>query len=71
MTEGYSHIMQDTPAAVWIPGAQTLSTGPILLARLDGNLGDLKANEKVRCTQDAHQEALGTVQCMCVCVCAH
>lgn len=49
-TEGYSHIMQDTPAAVWIPGAQTLATGPVLLTRLDGNLGNLQAQEKVRVT---------------------
>ena len=48
VTEGYSHVVQDTPAAVWIPGAQTLSTCPVLLTGLDGNLGDLKADEKVR-----------------------
>lgn len=50
VTEGYSHVMQDTPAAVWIPGAQTLSTCPVLLTWLDGNLGNLKAHEKVRVT---------------------
>lgn len=58
--------MQHTPAAVWIPGAQTLSTGPVLLTWLDGNLGDLKTHERVRVTaqheklkQDAQKQPLG------------
>ncbi len=48
MIEGYSHIMQDTPAAVWVPRAQTLSTGPVLLTWLNGNLGNLKAHKRVK-----------------------
>ena len=46
---GYSHVVQDTPATVGVPGAQALSTRPVLLTRLDGHLGDLETQgvEKV------------------------
>lgn len=47
----YSHIVQDTPATMWIPRTQTLSTGPILLTWLNGNLGNLKAKEQVNVTK--------------------
>lgn len=73
-TKEYSHIMQDTPAAVWIPRAQTFSTGSVLLTWLDGNLGNLENTLKGQChavawqtSQDAQKEASGYV---CVNVCA-
>lgn len=43
--DGYSHIVQDTPATVGVPGAQTFPTGLVLLAGLNGNLGHLQTQE--------------------------
>ena len=34
----YSHVVQDTPATVGVSRTQTLSTCPILLTRLNGDL---------------------------------
>lgn len=42
--------MQNTPAAVRVPGAQTLSARPVLLAWLDGNLCNLKTHGRVKVT---------------------
>lgn len=59
--------MQDAPAAVRIPGAQTLPTGSVLLTRLDGNLGNLKAHGEVRVTAWQDKYSAHT-QGSCVCV---
>lgn len=40
--------MQNTPATVGVPRAQALSTGPVLLTWLNGNLGDLQAQQVVK-----------------------
>lgn len=48
--------MQDTPATMWIPRAETLSTRPVLLTGLDGNLGDLKADDRFRVTVTQYKQ---------------
>lgn len=60
--------MQDTPATVWVPRAQTLSTGPILLTRLDGNLCNLKAHAKVRVTVKQCKHETHKIKALRICV---
>lgn len=48
------HVEQDTPAAVRILRAQTLSAGPILLTGLHWDLGHLQHNRgRLRCSTEA------------------
>lgn len=55
-----SHVVQDTPATVWVTRAQALSTVRILLTSLHRNLGHLKhrkdRQEGLRCSGGSIKE---------------
>lgn len=57
MREQNSHVVQDTPAAVRVTGAQALDACAVLLTGLHGDLSHLKQrNERVGLTfREAHK----------------
>lgn len=55
----HSHVVQDTPAAVGVTGAQTLGTCSVLLTRLHRDLSHLKQSDDRR-GQSAEQHKLMT-----------